>query len=237
MTEPQPVRVPDTEQHVLTSANVGDTFDIFVALPRGYRSSGDAYPVLYLLDANGVFGMTTETLRVLDFFGEICDVIVVGIGYAGAASFPATMGRRTRDFTPTDEGWYVATYDEGTGANGNAGEGRAAEFLAFLSDELMPFVEHVSGRRMSGRSLGTPSAGCLRCMPCSRAWEAGVDSGGGLVAIPADLDGPPVVLAQIESIDPYEGYPDTTLVPIQTWGQRSRPGSPLVPSTSEIAPP
>ena len=158
MNEPQPVRVPDTEQHVLTSANVGDTFDIFVALPRGYRSSGDAYPVLYLLDANGVFGMTTETLRVLDFFGEICDVIVVGIGYAGAASFPATMGRRTRDFTPTDEGWYVATYDEGTGANGNAGEGRAAEFLAFLSDELMPFVEQrfrtTDERSIAGYSFG-----------------------------------------------------------------------------------
>lgn len=44
-------------------------------------------------------------------------------------------------------------------------------------------------------------------------------SGGGLVAIPADLDGPPVVVAQIEGMNPYEGYPDTTLVPIQTWGR------------------
>jgi len=38
------------------------------------------YPVLYLLDANGLFGMTTEMLRVLNFFGGMRDVIVVGIG-------------------------------------------------------------------------------------------------------------------------------------------------------------
>lgn len=46
-------------------------------------------------------------------------------------------------------------------------------------------------------------------------------SGGGLVAIPADLDGPPVAVAHTEGMVPYDGYPDTTLVPIQTWG-RSR---------------
>jgi Tol biopolymer transport system component len=43
-------------------------------------------------------------------------------------------------------------------------------------------------------------------------------SGGGLVAIPASLDGPPVLVAQTEGMVPYDGYPDTTLVPIQTWG-------------------
>jgi Tol biopolymer transport system component len=53
-----------------------------------------------------------------------------------------------------------------------------------------------------------------------QAWETGDnDPGGGLVAIPGDLDGPPVVVAQIEGMNPYEGYPDTTLVPIQTWGR------------------
>lgn len=48
------------------------------------------------------------------------------------------------------------------------------------------------------------------------AWGTG---GAGLVAIPADLDGPPVVVAQIAGMVPEDGYPDTTLVPIQTWGR------------------
>ena len=111
-----------------------------------------------MLDANGVFGMTTETLRVLDFYGEMRDVIVVGVGYPGAASFPATMARRTRDYTPTDEGWYVATYVDAKGIDGYAGEGRAAAFLTFLSDELMPFVEQrfrtTEERSITGYSFG-----------------------------------------------------------------------------------
>lgn len=49
-----------------------------------------------------------------------------------------------------------------------------------------------------------------------QAWGDG--SSNALVAIPADLQGPPVVLSRIEGIVAYEGYPDTTFVPIQAWG-------------------
>ena len=49
------------------------------------------------------------------------------------------------------------------------------------------------------------------------AWaQGGYDS---LVAIPANMDGPPVVVAHVEGTVSYDGYPDTTLVPIQTWGR------------------
>jgi Tol biopolymer transport system component len=52
------------------------------------------------------------------------------------------------------------------------------------------------------------------------AWErGGDDSGPALVAVPADLDEPPVVVAQLKGIVPRDGYPDTTLVPIQAWGR------------------
>lgn len=56
-----------------------------------------------------------------------------------------------------------------------------------------------------------------------QAW--GESGGSGLsevlvVAVPADPDMPAVILAGPENIVPYEGYPDTTLVPIQTWGRR-----------------
>jgi len=71
------------------------------------------------------------------------------------------MGLRTRDYTPTDEGWYLG----GTGTDGHvgnrpsfAGEGGAAAFLAFLSDELVPFVERgfrtADERAIAGYSFG-----------------------------------------------------------------------------------
>ncbi len=158
MKASQPVTLPDTERHAVSSIDVGDTFDILVALPHGYASSAEAYPVLYLLDANGLFGMTTETLRLLNFFGGMRDVIVVGIGYPGVSSFPATMGIRTRDYTPTDEAWYLTEYRRGADADGYAGEGGAAAFLAFLSGELMPYAERAfrttDERAIVGYSFG-----------------------------------------------------------------------------------
>ncbi len=55
-------------------------------------------------------------------------------------------------------------------------------------------------------------------------YQAWGDFGSGLsevflVAVPTDPDLPAVILAGPENIVPYEGYPDTTLVPIQTWGR------------------
>ena len=55
-----------------------------------------------------------------------------------------------------------------------------------------------------------------------------------LVAIPADLDGSPVVVTQVEGLVPYDGYPDTTFVPIQTWGRSPDPS--LMPQPSVAAP-
>ena len=62
------------------------------------------------------------------------------------------------------------------------------------------------------------------------AWGNGGSAS--LVAIPADLDGPPVVVAQGGGMVPYDGYPDTTLVPIQTWGRSPDPSPTPRPSVA-----
>ena len=62
------------------------------------------------------------------------------------------------------------------------------------------------------------------------AWGNGGSAS--LVAIPADLDGPPVVVAQGGGMVPYDGYPDTTLVPIQTWGRSPNPSPTPRPSVA-----
>ncbi len=41
----------------------------------------------------------------------------------------------------------------------------------------------------------------------------------GLLAVPVDPAGPPVVLSQVEGLVAYDGYDDSTFVPIQVWGR------------------
>jgi predicted alpha/beta superfamily hydrolase len=55
-----------------------------VGLPHAYANSGKAYPVLYLLDANAIFGTVVETARSLAVLHEIPEIIV-GMGYAMTA--------------------------------------------------------------------------------------------------------------------------------------------------------
>ena len=136
----QSVTIPDTELRTLSSANVRQEFNIFIALPHTYATGTHTYPVLYLLDANGLFGMATETFRVLNFFNEMREIIIVGIGYPGVSTFPATMGLRTRDYTPTDNDWYETSYKTSPNAPEYAGEGEAAKFLQFIREELLPFI-------------------------------------------------------------------------------------------------
>ena len=66
------------------------------------------------------------------------------------------------------------------------------------------------------------------------AWDEGASDA--LVAIPADLDGPPIVVAKAAGIVSYDGYPDTTLVPIQTWGRAPDPRPAPLPSVAAPLP-
>ena len=52
------------------------------------------------------------------------------------------------------------------------------------------------------------------------AWTDGAgDLPGGLIAVPTDQDGPSLLLANPSTIEVYDGYDDTTFVPIQIWGR------------------
>ena len=58
------------------SAVVDEKYRIFVAAPA-FVEPGRTYPVIYVLDANGAFGMVMETARLLAFTGEIPAAFVV----------------------------------------------------------------------------------------------------------------------------------------------------------------
>jgi hypothetical protein len=141
-TLPSQVTIPNTELHALNSSIVNQEFSIFIALPDAYSSGGKVYPVLYMVDANADFGIVTGTLRSLTFLNDIPEVVVVGIGYP-VENFKGALGFRTRDLTPTETDWYVTRLKSIIpDAPADAGSGGAANFLRFIREELMPFVNN-----------------------------------------------------------------------------------------------
>ena len=55
--------IPDSRQWTVESEIARRTYQVQVSLPREYDGLTTPYQVVYLLDANGQFGMTTEIVR------------------------------------------------------------------------------------------------------------------------------------------------------------------------------
>jgi predicted alpha/beta superfamily hydrolase len=126
--------LPDTEVHYLRSEHVGDEFKIFV----GHPHSSDAAPpiVLFMGDPWANFGTAVEMTRLLNFSGDLPPLLVVAVGYR-AVTVEENEAIRGRDFTPTVDPTQTR------GALG--GMGGASRFLAFLRDELKPWVHERYG--------------------------------------------------------------------------------------------
>ncbi len=139
-TLPSQITISNTELRTLNSSIVNQEFSIFVALPDTYASGDKTYPVLYMVDANADFGTVTGTLRSLTILNNIPEVVIVGIGYP-VERFKDALGFRTRDLTPTETDWYETRLKSFMpDAPADAGSGGAGNFLRFIREELMPFV-------------------------------------------------------------------------------------------------
>lgn len=138
--ESTPVVVGERREFV--SGILAETRVLDIALPDGYAESTQAYPVLYLLDANTNFPFTATMIDYLANHETLPGMIVVGIENISRES-------RDRDFTPTRFAGPAGRYTTAGGAD---------RFLAFLAEELIPFVE--AGYRtqpyriLVGHSLG-----------------------------------------------------------------------------------
>jgi predicted alpha/beta superfamily hydrolase len=111
----------------LTSSNTGTSYSVYVSLPDSYASGDSVYPVIFLLDGDSYFTETRARARAQYTDGLMKEAIIVGIGYGAGEDM------RNRDYTPT-------TLAGVTTASG-AASGGAFAFLAFLSDELLPWME------------------------------------------------------------------------------------------------
>jgi uncharacterized protein len=167
----QPVTVLGSEMHLLASKITGKQYRIAISLPLGYtKSPGDSWPfdntpaqwpVVYVLDGNWYSGMVTDIIRPMSWCGSTTDAIVVGIGYPEAddpkEAFRESFTRRDYDLTPVRD----ADVEKSMQAAHKrpVPNGGSAEFLGFIMEQLVPFLEkdyHAdpSRRILVGHSYG-----------------------------------------------------------------------------------
>ena len=111
-----------TEVHDLWSESIGDTFRVFVG-----HCGPDPQGILFVTDANGLFGLAVDTVRLMRIPALVPSLLVVGVGYPDADSMIETVHIRTRDLTPTPSRHFE-------------GSGHAADFVEFVASELRPWL-------------------------------------------------------------------------------------------------
>ncbi len=89
--------------------------------------------VLYVSDGNGLFASAVDIVRLMQLSAHLPPILVVGIGYRMGA-LGDTVEVRTRDFTPTSDPLIARISPAVTVMGG------AERFLAFIRDELQPWV-------------------------------------------------------------------------------------------------
>ena len=123
-THPE-VRIYGTQIHRITSAVIGEAYQVFVHLPPSYEEGERRYPVLYLTDADLLFGIAANVARLSQLRGDLPDFIIAGIAYGVYET--DDRNHRARDFlaeVPEDSDWQPG----------------ADKFLQFLRTELVPYI-------------------------------------------------------------------------------------------------
>ncbi len=114
----------------LHSKIVGDDYDIYLRLPPNYQKDNGPYPVIFQLDPQWHFTVTTGLVSDFEKNKQSVPAIVVGIGYPYPSGDANPKGRN-RDYTlPLVNKAYPLS-----------AEGGAVNFYQFIKKELIPFLE------------------------------------------------------------------------------------------------
>ncbi|MBC7984582.1 MAG: alpha/beta hydrolase [Candidatus Obscuribacterales bacterium] len=158
--------IQGTQSFRLNARRVEQQFIIDVAIPALPVQPDYKFPVIYVLDGNGVFGLVAQTFGALSMGpGGLPPAIVVGIGYAIDETvnwISRWLALRPRDFAPTVDKVFVEQARAIPSFFGYADDieiGRADHFLAFISEELKPFISarfpiDSNDQTIAGISLG-----------------------------------------------------------------------------------
>lgn len=139
------VSLPSSEVRQLHSEATGRDYDLYIRLPGDYdKFPLVKYPVLYLLDGQWDFKMLDSIYGGLEYDNFVPEMIIVGITYTGENPDYNTL--RALDMSPVKDSTIP-------------GSGDAPKFLAFLKDQVIPFVEsnyqvNPSKRVLMGSSFG-----------------------------------------------------------------------------------
>ncbi len=136
------------EEHLIRSQAIAQTFRVKVLQPMSRSDRSERFPVLYTTDSDYFFGGLSNLANMMQGYGEIPRVILVGIGYADSGAAPllrlrdllsrpvqellATLIKQTADsefVTVPEDVQHIASSTD------------AAEFLRFVHEELMPFID------------------------------------------------------------------------------------------------
>jgi predicted alpha/beta superfamily hydrolase len=140
-----PHTIPGSELRVLPVNAAGRQYQLSVGLPASYaKEAARRYPAVYVTDGYWDFEKLDAIRGALVFDKVAPEFIIVGLGYAGENLDYGTL--RTWELSPVPLG-------------GGPNTGHAAEFLATIETEIIPFVEREyradpAHRVLAGASLG-----------------------------------------------------------------------------------
>ncbi|KGJ98093.1 alpha/beta hydrolase [Thalassotalea sp. ND16A] len=137
--------IPRSSVVEITDSNTNRVYPLFIKLPKSYQKKPDKhYPVIYLSDAWYAFQIVSGATRYPMNVGKMEEAIIVGISYSKEAK---RDNSRVRDYTPT------------TNKNWRQQTGQAEQHMAFMVDDLFPYIEQhyrtdPNNRTFIGNSLG-----------------------------------------------------------------------------------
>jgi predicted alpha/beta superfamily hydrolase len=140
-----PHRIANSELRVLPTNAAGRHYQLSVGLPASYaKETSRRYPVVYVTDGYWDFQKLDAIRGSLVFDKVVPEFIIVGIGYAGENLDYGNL--RT---------WELSPVPFGDGPD----SGHAADFLATIETQIIPFVEREyradpAHRVLAGASLG-----------------------------------------------------------------------------------
>ena len=148
------VTIPGSEvRKIISKIVAGQEYELHIMLPRGYKDADKKYPVVYLMDSQWDFSLVAGLYSHYHYDGFIPELIIVGVTWSGEHVNYDSL--RIRDYTPTK----IATYSLNPKIDGlrflsssvqMPQSGGADQFLAFMKQELFPFIE--SNYKADGKS-------------------------------------------------------------------------------------
>lgn len=150
------VNIPGSEVRKITSKIVaGQEYELHIMLPHGYKAADKKYPVVYLMDSQWDFPLVTGLYGQYYYDGFIPELIIVGVTWSGEQVNYDSL--RIRDYTPTKIDGMTSL----SSAARMPQSGGADQFLAFMKQELFPFIESNYKADGKNRTLMGCSAGGL----------------------------------------------------------------------------